>query len=146
MQLYHSSNEQLCKEYLNTLLKNINHRDTFQDQIDSYSLIFVHEYYTITMYYYYIYEYIRECLHALLPGRAIKSKTPGDLQESTTTTTALLLHITLRVYTDFKINTIIIMELQREICEKYKSNTVSEKKAILEETKVSSTREVILLN
>ena len=35
------------------------------------------------------------------------------------------------------INTLIIMELQREIRGKYKSYTVSEKKAILEETKGS---------
>ena len=35
-----------------------------------------------------------------------------------------------------------IMEVEREICGKYKAYTVSEKKAILEETKVSSTRVV----
>ena len=38
--------------------------------------------------------------------------------------------------------TIIILEVEHEICGKYKSCTVSEKKAILEETKVSSTQEV----
>ena len=37
---------------------------------------------------------------------------------------------------------IIIMELQREIRGKYESYTISEKKAILEETKIPSTREV----
>ena len=144
MQLYHSSNEQLCKEYLNTLLKNSNHRDIFQDQIDSYSLIFINEYYAITML-----EFIREWLYALLPGGAIKSKTPGDLQESPNhqqQQQLLYYYILLCECIQISINTIIIMELQREICEKYKSNTVSEKKAILEETKVSSTREVILLN
>ena len=36
----------------------------FQDQIDSYSKIFVDEYYAITML-----EYIRECLYALLPRK-----------------------------------------------------------------------------
>ena len=55
--------------------------------------------------------------------------------------TDLLLHITLRVYTDLK-HYNYIMEVGREIRGKYKAYTVSEKKAILEETKVSSTREV----
>ena len=55
--------------------------------------------------------------------------------------TDLLLHITLRVYTDLK-HYNYIMEVEREICEKYKAYTGNEKKAILEETKVSSTRVV----
>ena len=50
-----------------------------------------------------------------------------------------LLHITLRVYTDVK-HCNYIMKVGRKICGKYKAYTVSEKKAILEETKVSSTR------
>ena len=45
------------------------------------------------------------------------------------------------VYTDHKHYNYII-EVEREICGKYKAYTVGEKKAILEETKVSSTREV----
>ena len=53
----------------------------------------------------------------------------------------LLLHITLRVYTDLK-HYNYIMEVEREICGKYKAYTVSEKNAILKETKVSSTRVV----
>ena len=53
----------------------------------------------------------------------------------------LLLHITLRVYADLK-HYNYIMEVEREIRGKYKACTVTEKKAILEETKVSSTREV----
>ena len=55
--------------------------------------------------------------------------------------TDLLLHITLRVYIDLK-HYSYIMEVEREIRGKYKAYTVSEKKTILEETKVSSTREV----
>ena len=54
--------------------------------------------------------------------------------------TDLLLHITLRVYTDLK-HYNYIMEVEKEIREKYKAYTGNEKKAILEETKVSSTRE-----
>ena len=61
-------------------------------------------------------QYIRECLYALL-------------------------HLTLRVYTDLN-HYNYIMEVERAIRGKYKAYTVSEKKAILEETKVSSTREV----
>ena len=55
--------------------------------------------------------------------------------------TDLLLHITLRVYTDLK-HYNYIMQVGRKIRGKYKAYTVSEKKAILEETKVSSTRVV----
>ena len=55
--------------------------------------------------------------------------------------TDLFLHITLRVYSDLNYYN-YIMEVEREICGKYKAYTVSEKKAILEETKVSSTQEV----
>ena len=55
--------------------------------------------------------------------------------------TALLLQITLRVYTDLK-HYNYIMEVGCEIRGKHKAYTVSEKKAILEETKVSSTRVV----
>ena len=98
------------------LLKNIIHRDIFRDQIESYSLIFVDECYTITRL-----EYLKECLNALI-----------------------YYYILLCECIQISINTIIIMELQREICGKYKSYAVSEKKAILEETNVSSTREVIL--
>ena len=54
--------------------------------------------------------------------------------------TDLLLHIISRVYTDLKHYN--YMEVEREICGKYKAYTISEKKAILEETKVSSTRVV----
>ena len=59
--------------------------------------------------------------------------------------TDLLLHITVRVYTDLK-HYNYIMEVEREIRGKYKAYTVSEKKAILEETKVSSTRVVARKN
>ena len=55
--------------------------------------------------------------------------------------TDLLLLITLRVYTDLK-HYNYIMEVEREIRGKYKACTVTEKKAILEETKVSSARVV----
>ena len=55
--------------------------------------------------------------------------------------TDLLLHITLRVYTDLK-HYNYIMEVEHEIREKYKAYTGNEKKAILEETKVSATRVV----
>ena len=57
--------------------------------------------------------------------------------------TDLFLNITLRVYTDLN-HYNYIMEVQREFCGKYKSYPVSEEKAILEETKLSSTREVAL--
>ena len=53
----------------------------------------------------------------------------------------LLLHITLRVCTDLK-HYNYIMEVKFEICGKYIAYTVSEKKAILEETKVYLTRVV----
>ena len=55
--------------------------------------------------------------------------------------TDLLLHITVLVYTDLN-HYNYIMKVEREIRGKYKAYTVGEKKAILEETKVSSTREV----
>ena len=78
-------------------------------------------------------------------GAAFKSKAPGDSQGSpnhtTTTTTGLLLHITVLMYTDLN-HYNYIMEVEREIHGKYKAYTVSEKKAILEEIKISSTREV----
>ena len=45
------------------------------------------------------------------------------------------------VYTDHK-HYNYIMEVEREVRGKYKAYTVSEKKAILDETKVSSTRVV----
>ena len=112
----HQSNcsEQLCKEYLNTLLKNINHIIIFQDQINSYALIFIDEYYAIT-----ILEYIGGCLYVLI-----------------------LYYILLCECIQILIITIIILEVEHEIRGKYKSYTVSEKKAILEETKVTSTQEV----
>ena len=55
--------------------------------------------------------------------------------------TDLLLHITVLVYTDLN-HYNYIMVVEREIRGKYKAYTVGEKKAILEETKLYSTREV----
>ena len=55
--------------------------------------------------------------------------------------TDLLLHITVLVYADLNHYDYII-EVERDISRKYKAYPIGKKKAILEETKVYSTREV----